>query len=102
MNNKLLQQYAALKVQIKELTDRAKDMEPKVLKELQKENIETANTDFGTFSVVKRVKWEYSPKYKETEEKYGMILDAARKTEQEDGSAKKVESTGLMYRGPQE
>ena len=98
----IFSKYADLKNQIKELTEKAKELEGKALKELEKENIDTFKSEIGTFSIVCRTRWEYSEKYKVVEDGYEMMLEAARVTEREDGTAKKSETKGIAYRSNEE
>lgn len=98
MNKDILEQYAGIKKQIASLTEEAKELEPQVLDEMRQEGVQTAKMDFGTFSITRRTKWEYSQKYKDLEEKYDIVLKAAQKTEQEDGTATKIETESITFR----
>ena len=100
MKQETFVKYAEIKNKIKSLTDEAKELESKVLKELAKENLATYQTEFGTFSVTTRKTWKYSEKFEEMESTYKAMLKAAQTTEQEKGIAKAEVVEGLTYRSP--
>lgn len=101
MTNKqenLLQDYAALKAQQKEIEANLEDMEPKVLSLLEKTGVDTLQEEYGTFSVTYRKKWTYSEELVEKERQYAAIIKQEKSDEQENGEAKAEEVKGLSYR----
>ena len=73
-------------------------LEPKVLAYLKKEGVDTLKEGYGTFSVVYRKKWTYSPALMEKDKEYKTIIKAKQQEEQENGEAKAEEVKGLSYR----
>jgi hypothetical protein len=65
---------------------------------LEKQGVDTLAEDYGTFSVVYRKKWEYSPEYKSRKEQYDVILKGMRVEEEESGIAKAEDAKTLSYR----
>lgn len=94
MNKELFKQYAVIKVQIKELEEKSKEIEKEVMNEMQTQEIEQVKSDFGTFSITKRKVWKYSNDTKTIEEG----LKRIKKIEEEDGTATFEEKIGLMFR----
>lgn len=94
----LFEEYAKTKEQIALLMERAKELEPKVLKNLDEMRVDTYQENYGTFSVVRRKAWTYSDEYQSKEEQYNVILKEARREEQENNIAKAEETKGLSYR----
>lgn len=122
MNKELLKEYATVKTQIKELTSKAKEMEPEVLtevmsstKELEMDNLKT---DYGTFSLTSKKSYTYSEDYTKKESEVDAeiapikekikplteeidvlrsVLVGIAKEEEESGKAKVEIKTGLRF-----
>lgn len=94
MNKELLQRYVALRVEIKALEEKETSLKQEILAELNSNKIEKINTDFGSFTVCKKLFWTYSPKVKAIEDR----LKLAKITEQEKEIAKSSESKYLMFK----
>ena len=94
----LLKTYADLKAQAKALDAEIEATEAKVLKYLEAEGVDTLKEDYGTFSVVTRKKWSYSPELVEKEKEYKTIIKSKQNDEQQSGEAKYEESKGLSFR----
>lgn len=100
MKTNLLIDYAELRQQIENLEAERRDMEQKILKDMDKDQVETASYPFGTFSKTHRVRWEYSEKVKKLIDDQKLYLDAAKTSEEESGEAKKSETIGLSFYKP--
>src|SRR3990167_1120907 len=96
--NEFFQKYADKKAEAAKIAEELKELEPKVLGLLEKQGIETLKETYGTFSVVYRKKWEYSPELIQKETEYEVIIKAKKAEEQKDGIAKAEETKGLTYR----
>jgi len=98
MNKEVFERYAAVKNKIKELTEEAKVIEGEVGAEMEKEDMKSLKSPIGTFSIILRKRWEYSPAVGLLEEKTKTL----KKQEEKDGTAAATESTGLMFRARKE
>ena len=96
--NSLLQDYADKKAELARIGDELKELEPKVLGFLEKQGIDTLKETYGTFSIVSRKKWEYSPSLVQKEVEYNVIIKTKKQEEQDSGVAKAEETKGLSYR----
>jgi hypothetical protein len=96
--NELLERYADRKESIRLLEMEVEMLEPKVLAYLDKEGVDTLKEAYGTFSVVNRKKWTYTPELIEKKKQYDTIIKAKQTEEQESGEAKAEEVKGLSYR----
>ena len=96
--NALFQDYAEKKAEAAKIAEELKELEPKVLGLLEKQGIDTLKETYGTFSVVNRKKWEYSPALVQKELEYDTIIKSKKTEEQEAGVAKAEESKSLSYR----
>lgn len=94
----LLKKYAKLKTAIKETEAQIEELEPQVLAFLEKEGADTWKEPWGTYSVVYRKKWSYTPAVTEKEKEYKAIIKQKQQDEQESGEAKAEEVKGLSYR----
>lgn len=94
MKKELFREYATIKNKIKLLTEEAKSIETEVKGEMIKEDVEQVKSDFGTFSIVSRKSWTYSPKVIELE----ASLKKIKEVEVEEGVATSKISTSLMFR----
>lgn len=98
MKQTIFENYAEVRRQIADLEQEQEKLEVKVLKEMEKEGFETINQPYGTFSRTIRNVWTYSEKIKTLSENQKMLLSAAKKTEEESGTATAEEKVGLSYR----
>lgn len=94
----ILKLYAEKEEKIKELDTELAAMKPKVLNLLQERGVDTLQEEYGTFSVVKRIKWTYTKELVQKEFEYNEIIKSRKQEEQESGEAKAEESSGLSYR----
>lgn len=96
--NALFQDYADKKAEAARIAEELKEMEGKVLGLLEKQGVDTLKETYGTFSVVYRKKWDYSPALIQKELEYNTIIKSRKTEEQENGEAKSEEAKGLSYR----
>lgn len=96
--NKLFQDYADKKAEAGRIAEELKELETGVLGLLEKQGVDTLKETYGTFSVVYRKSWEYSPALVQKELEYNTIIKASKSEEQESGVAKAEETKGLSYR----
>ncbi len=94
MNKILYQKYFNLKTQIKQLEEAEKSLKEEIIKDLNASNVEKVATDFGSFTICKKVSWKYSDKVKTIADR----LKMAQIREQEQGTAIPSESQYLMFR----
>src|SRR3990167_5034593 len=93
--NALLRVYADRKAEAARIAEELKGLELKVLDLLLKQGTDTLKEDYGTFSVVYRKRWQYSPALIQKEMEYDTIIKVKKVEEQEDGIAKAEEMKGL-------
>jgi len=98
MNKEVFERYAAIKNKIKDLAEEAKGIEKEVMDEMNEQEADSIQSPIGTFSVVRRLRWKYSPSVDQKE----LELKAQKKREEEEGTATSTESTGLMFRAKKE
>lgn len=94
MDKDTFQQYAKIKKQIKELTQQAKELEPELTESMLEAGADKVKTEFGSFTIVVRKKYEYSDKVKELESS----VKELKKVEEQSGIAEATESKSLMFR----
>lgn len=83
MKTEILEQYKHIRVKIAELDEQKKVLEEKIVSELQKNNLQNYECDFGKFILKRTPTYEYSERVKELESK----LRAIKKDEIENGAA---------------
>lgn len=89
----LFEKYAILDAEEKELKSRKESLRVDILKAMAQENIESATSSFGKFTISKLKKWTYTEKVQELEEKY-----KARKAKEEStGEAEYEEVESLRF-----
>lgn len=98
MNKEIFERYAEIKNKIKSLTGEAKEIEKEVSVEMEKEDMKSLQSPIGTFSVVVRKSWIYSPAVGLLE----LDLKKRKKDEEESGDATFKESSGIMFRTKKE
>lgn len=96
--NNLLKDYADKKAELSLLQDELDEMEPKVISLLTAQGFDTLREEWGTYSIVYRKKWMYTPELIEKEMQYNAIIKQAKADEQTSGEAKAEEVKGLSYR----
>lgn len=94
----LLKKYADKKREMKELEAEIEELEPKVIGFLDKQGLDTLKEPWGTYSLVYRKKWSYTPELIEKEKEYKTIIKQKQTDEQESGEANYEESKGLSFR----
>lgn len=93
MNKKTLQDFIKVESKLKELQEQRDTLRAEIVKDMKKEKMDKAETDFGIFTVAKRVNWEYSPKVGELKEK----VKLQEVKEQNQGIAEKSETEYLRF-----
>lgn len=86
--------YAELEEQKKEIEEKQSRIKSEILEEMISQQSETVKADFGTFSLMRRKTWKYSPAVDEL----GARVKELKKTEEESGLATFEESTVLTFR----
>ncbi len=102
INKELLKGYADIKGKIKTLTTQAKEIEGQVTEEMNKEEVEKVESDFGTFFFTARKTWTYSDAVKPFEEAVISASDKLKEAqgkEIESGTATAEEKKSLTFRG---
>lgn len=87
------EEYAIIESKIKELTNQKDIIRTKILEEMVSKDEKKIETPFGSFSVSKLKKWEYTDKVSELEEKY----KAQKALEESTGQAKFTETPSLRF-----
>ncbi len=77
----MLEQYAKIMIQIKELESLADEMKPKVLEEVLSTDDQKAETLYGKFSIMKRKSWTYPEEVKQKEQEYKVAKAKAESEE---------------------
>lgn len=93
MQNKLLERYADIKEQKKALETEEKLLSQEIMNQMEKEDVDKYDAGFGKFTIVAKTSYEYTESVKKLEEK----VKLAKHKEEEQGKAKKVESTYLKF-----
>lgn len=97
MDNKLLQQYSAVRAKMSALEEEEGLLKLAILNDLEKSGLEKVESVFGKFTVSQRVNYIYSTKIKELEEK----VKLAKIKEQEQGKAKEKITKYLTFTNKQ-
>ena len=95
MNEQLLDRYSILSFEIKKLEAERDALKPEVLKMVEDSGEKTLKLSFGTFSLRKMKAWTYSDNVVAKLDEVKQL----KKLEEEDGTAKAVESTTLQFKG---
>lgn len=94
MDQKLLVEYIAIEEEFKAIEERKKTLRDKILKDLQESQMDKVESEvFGSFTVVPKTTWKYSPAVAKIEER----LKIAKIKEQDKGTAKATVSHYLLY-----
>lgn len=90
------QQYAELKKQIADLTDKAKALETEIFSEVTVIDGNKLETDYATFSIVYRPKWKYSPELVDKEQMAKLKIKQMKAEEERTGKAEKITDGGFL------
>jgi len=93
MNKELFKNYAYVKDQIKVLTAEAKELEPKVVEEMGKDELEEVKSDWGTFSFQTRDTYTYPEYVTKAEENFKEL----KKKAESNGDATSVAKKSLRF-----
>lgn len=95
MTKELFQEYALLKLQEKGIKARIEELNPKIKSEISLAGADKIDSEWGTFTVMKKKLWVYSDVVKTLE----ATLEERRIEEQATGSATFKEVPILMFKG---
>lgn len=109
MNENKFKEYAEIKNQIKELTAKSKEIQKEVQEEMEQNEIDKVESDFGSFYFTTRKSYSFSDKVEKLEEsrqkKYDEVIqpldekiEGEKEKEKEDGTAEVKESKSLTFR----
>lgn len=84
-----LKRYAELKQEEKRVVEEIDTLSPDIKEYLSNRGVDKLPTSLGTFSLVSRAVWKYSP-----------AVEKLQKEEKAKGIAKKIESISLMFKTP--
>lgn len=87
------EEYAIIESKIKELTNQKDSIRTKILEDMVSKDEKKIETPFGSFSVSKLKKWEYTEKVTALEEKY----KAEKAKEESTGEATFTETPSLRF-----
>lgn len=91
----ILQDYAELKLQIKELEEKADELNPQILELMQESEVEEiAIGDIGKVSLGSRRSWKYTVKVQEDEK----ALKELKKLEEQTGAADYTEKQYIIFK----
>lgn len=93
---KILEQYAELKVQEKELKKKIEALQPKIIEHVTAKGEKSLKTDFGKFNVTERSTWKYT----EAVDKQKAKLVKLQEKEQATGVAEKTVKQSLTFTIP--
>jgi len=92
----IYEEYAKNKLEIKILTERLKEIEPEILKEIT--NLSSPmKTDLGTFSTVRTETYKLSEAALSIQSELKAKIKEVEKEDIESGKAEKIESVGLRF-----
>ena len=89
--------YAKLKAGIKELTAKTKSLELDIIEDLNERDGSKLETEYATFSMVSRQKWQYTSELIMKENLTKAKIKEMKKLEEKDGKAMKI-SDGMSLR----
>lgn len=96
-NPKTYREYAKIKAQIKELEEKAKQMEMPIISELDGLDGHKLMTDYATFTLMGRKKWKYTNDLTEKEKLMKEKIKFMKHAEEIEGKAELLED-GWMLR----
>lgn len=94
----ILERYAHIKIQIKELEEEADTLNARALEVITNEDIEELTTDLGKFSKMSRRKWTYTEETQQKEKN----LKTTKTREEQNGEAKYQENFFLKFTSAKE
>lgn len=94
MQNKIYKKYVTFEEKFKEMEAKRKELREALVDQMKKDKIEKMETEFGSFTVCKKVTWVYSSVIKQLEES----LKIKKIKEQEKEIAEKSESEYLLFK----
>lgn len=94
MNKELFKKYEKLENEYREIEIRKNELREEIVKEMIKNKLDKAETDFGSFTVAYKKSWIYSKSISKIEDK----LKMAKIKEQEKGIAESSETEYLLYK----
>ena len=83
----LLEQYAQLKKQSKQITKQLKELEPQVLDQIMALDGEKLEAEYGTYSVISKKVWKYSDELVQKEADVKEMLKLKKREEELKGTA---------------
>lgn len=90
------QQLANIKAQIKDLTEKSKQLEEDIFEEVLSQDGSKLETPYATFSIMYRPKWKYSKELLEKEKLAKDKLKIMKKEEELGGVAEKISDGGSL------
>lgn len=85
--------YADIKSQIKDLQEQEAKLKTEIEQEMEAEEVDKVETDFGNFSYIPRITYEYSDKVKQLD----VGLKQEKKKEEKSGEATPTENKYLRF-----
>lgn len=98
VSEKLLNKYADLSLQIKDLEAQRAAIKPELVESFVSQGVEKVESDLGTFSVIRTSTWTYSKKL--TKEMEDLKIKQVR--EQEKGTAKAKVNESIRFQAKKE
>lgn len=98
INREILQDYADITAQIKNLEERKEKLAEALLSYMSTEGIEKVQDEMGTFSLVRTKRYEYSADMKALEE----YVKECKEDEKTTGAATAKESLSMRFQAPKE
>lgn len=89
-------QLVDIKAQIDQLTNQYNTLKDEILNEVVEKDGEKFTTEYATFSVQYRPKWEYSDKLKEKEKLIKDKIKVMKKEEELNGTATKISDNATL------
>lgn len=94
----LLDHYANLKTQEKALKKEIEDLQESVKNVIESKKADKIETDLGSFSLIRKKKWQYSPRVTE----HANQLKLFKEEEEQSGVATFDEETTLVFKAKRE
>ena len=89
------QEYAEVKAQIKELTDKESVLKQEIIEDMESKGLSKDETEFGTFSIASKKTYTYSDKVNDLAEK---VKIAKHKEEQKGIATIKTDTRYMIYK----
>jgi uncharacterized protein YlbG (UPF0298 family) len=81
--DEIMKEYAELALRRDEIDYELDILKPKIMAYLDAQGIDTLVQNYGTYSIVKRVRWEYSPELNQKDTEYKVAIAERKQEEQE-------------------